>query len=181
MVWSVVMGIQQRRYERIDIQLPCRLFIPGRRREQGLRFEAYTRSVNLGMGGVFVESAFLMKPRIELWVALGLPGETLSIRGRVAHVISDDDPQFARGLGIEFLDVESHGRETLLRYFTPERYHAFYGTMVGEFAHLEKAFELQDISLIVNLWEEWKIRKDGGPSATASGAPEPPLRRAGRR
>lgn len=181
MVSSRVMAQQQRRYERIEIQLPCRLFIPEQKPREGLRFEAFTTSLNLGLGGVFVESTFLMKPSIELWVALGLPDEALPIRGRIAHVIGHDDPQFKTGMGIEFLDVDSHGRETLLRYFTPERYRLFYGSMMGEFSHLEKIFELQDISLIVNLWEEWKIRKDGGPAATASGVPEPPLRRGARR
>ena len=45
-----------------------------------------------------------------------------------------------------------------------------------EFPHLKKAVPLRDVSLVLNLWEEWKIRNEGGPASTASGAPEAPAR-----
>jgi hypothetical protein len=160
-----------RRYERIDIELPCRLFIPGR---GGLAFQAFTGSRNLGLGGIFVASSFLLPERLELFVELGLPEGALAIRSRVAHVVPLDDPDNESGMGIEFLDVDAHGRETLLRYFTPLRYQRFYEAFTGEFGHLRKDIPLRDVSLVLNLWEEWKIRNEGGPLSTASGAPPPP-------
>lgn len=172
---------QKRRYERIEIDLPCRLFIPEGNKAGQLKFQAFCISSNLGLGGVFVESSFLLKAGLELYVELGLPSEALAIRGRIAHTVDLDDPAFSTGFGVEFLDVDSHGRETLLRYFTPERYREFFDAMLAEFPHLQKAFELQDTSLIVNLWEEWKIRREGGPVSTSSGAPEATPRRTGRR
>jgi Tfp pilus assembly protein PilZ len=172
---------QKRRYERIDIDLPCRLFIQEKDKKGGLKFEAYTTSRNLGLGGAFVESTFLLKPNLQLTIELKLPGESLAITCRVAHVVPLDSGEFVSGMGIEFLDVDSHGRETLLRYFTPERYHVFYEAMLAEFPHLGKDLERQDVSLVLNLWEEWKIRKDGGPLATSSGYPEPPPRKSERR
>ena len=162
---------KNRRYERIEIELPCRLYIPEGRGE-GLKFEAFARSQNLGLGGVFLESTFLLKPEVNLWVELGLPGEALSVNGRIAHTVGLEDATLVSGMGVEFLDVDSHARERLLRYFTPERYHVFFEGMVAEFPHLEKELSLEDVSLMVNLWEEWKVRKEGGPAATASGAPE---------
>ena len=66
-------------------------------------------------------------------------------------------------MGIEFLDVDAHGRETLLRYFTPVRYTRFYEAFIEEFPHLKKDVPLPDVSLVLNLWEEWKIRNEGGP------------------
>ena len=90
-----------------------------------------------------------------------------------------DDPEFTTGMGIEFLDVDAHGRETLLRYFSPVRYHKFYEGFVQEFPHLKKELPLRDVSLMLNLWEEWKIRNEGGPASTSSGAPEAPLRAGG--
>ncbi len=167
---------ETRRYERIDIELPCRLYVPG---DGGLRFEAFCTSRNLGLGGIFVASTFLLKQGLELYVELGLPDEPLSIRSRVAHAVGLEDPEHQTGMGIEFLDVDAHGRETLLRYFTPVRYHKFYGAFVEEFPHLKKPLPLRDISLVLNLWEEWKIRNEGGPLATASGAP-PATPRGGR-
>jgi hypothetical protein len=162
-----------RRYERIDIELPCRLFIPGR---GGLRFEAFSESRNLGLGGVFLATTFLLKEGLEMFVELGLPEGPLAIRSRVAHVVPLDDPEFTTGLGIEFLDVDANGRETLLRYFTPSRYELFYDAVVEEFPHLKASMPLRDVSLLVNLWEEWKIKNEGGPASTASGAPPAPRR-----
>ena len=167
------MADETRRYERIEIELPCRLFIPG---QDGLRFEAFTVSRNLGLGGIFVASSFLCKTGLELYVELGLPDEALAIRSTVAHVVPLDDPGHPSGMGIEFLDVDAHGRETLLRYFTPLRYEAFYQAFVEEFPHLRKDLPLRDVSLVLNLWEEWKIRAGGGPKLTASGAPAAPER-----
>jgi hypothetical protein len=162
-----------RRYERIDIELPCRLYIPG---PDGLRFEAFCTSRNLGLGGIFVASTFLLKQGIDLFVELALPEGPLAVRSRVAHVVALDDAELSTGMGIEFLDVDAHGRETLLRYFTPQRYERFYGAFIEEFPHLKKTVPLRDVSLVLNLWEEWKIRNEGGPLSTASGAPPAPVR-----
>jgi Tfp pilus assembly protein PilZ len=167
---------ETRRYERIDIELPCRLYIPG---DGGLRFEAFCKSMNLGLGGIFVASSFLLKQGLELFVELALPDQPLPIRSKVAHAVALDDPQLHTGMGIEFLDVDAHGRETLLRYFTPVRYEKFYGAFIEEFPHLKKSVPLRDVSLVLNLWEEWKIRNEGGPLSTKSGAP-PATSRGGR-
>ena len=169
---------ETRRYERIDIELPCRIFIPG---SGGLKFEAFATSRNLGLGGLFVATSFLLREGIEIYVELALPDGPLPIRSRVAHAVGQDDPDLLTGMGIEFLDVDAHGRETLLRYFSPLRYHAFYDRFVDEFPHLEKAVPLGDVSLVLNLWEEWKIRNEGGPASTASGAPPAPPRARGER
>jgi hypothetical protein len=164
------MDASQRRYERIEIELPCRLYVPGAGGER-LNFEAFCTSRNLGLGGIFVASSFLLKKGIEIFIELGLPDGPLPIRSQVAHVVELDDGDLVSGMGIEFLDVDAHGRETLLRYFTPTRYEEFYGAFIEEFPHLKKALPLRDVSLVLNLWEEWKIRGEGGPRLTASGAP----------
>ncbi len=166
---------ETRRYERIDIELPCRLFIPGNG-DGGLRFEAFCVSRNLGLGGLFVATTYLLKQGVELVVELALPDGPLPIRSRIAHAVGLDDPDLTTGMGIEFLDVDAHGRETLLRYFAPVRYEQFYSAFVEEFPHLKKSVPLRDVSLVLNLWEEWKIKEEGGPASTASGAPPPPPR-----
>jgi hypothetical protein len=163
-----------RRYERIEIELPCRLYIPGK---DGLNFQAFCISRNLGLGGIFVASSFLLKQGVELYVELGLPDGPLPIRSRIAHVVAIDDAKLTTGMGVEFLDVDAHGRETLLRYFTPVRYHRFYDRFTEEFPHLKKDLPLRDVSLVLNLWEEWKIRNEGGPLSTDSGAPPAVARR----
>jgi hypothetical protein len=166
-----------RRYERIEIELPCRLYIPGS--GDGLKFQAFCISRNLGLGGIFVASSFLLKEGVEVHVELGLPDGPLSIRSRIAHTVPIDDPKLTTGMGAEFLDVDAHGRETLLRYFTPTRYHRFYDRFTEEFPHLKKDLPLRDVSLVLNLWEEWKIQNEGGPLSTDSGAPPATARRSG--
>lgn len=168
---------QRRRYERIDSNLRCRLFIPDEEREGELKFEAFLATRNLGLGGVFVESTFLLKTGLELWLDLELPSARLTTYGRVVHVIGFDDPTFPSGMGIEFLHMGSADRETLMRDFTPPRYAEFYEAVRDELPHLEELFAQGDVSLLINLWEEWKIVRDGGPLATESGAPEPTPRR----
>lgn len=163
----------KRRYERIEIELPCRLFIPEGGKSRELKFEAFVTSRNLSLGGVFVESTLLMKENQELYVELALPSGPLPIHGRIVHAIPHDHPDYPTGMGVQFLNVTKEGRETLLRYFTPLRYQQFYGSMTGEFKHLEKEFGLPDVSLILNLWEEWKVKQAGGPSAIESGVPGP--------
>jgi hypothetical protein len=163
-----------RRYERIDIELPCRIFIPGD--GDGLRFEAFCTSKNLGLGGLFVATTFLLKEGVEVNAELALPDGPLAIRSRIAHTVPLDDPELTTGMGIEFLDVDEHGRETLLRYFTPLRYEVFYEAFVKEFPHLKRTVPVRDVSLVLNLWEEWKIKAEGGPASTASGAPPAPPR-----
>jgi hypothetical protein len=173
---SLTVSDPNRRYERIDIELPVRLFIPG---QKGLRFEAFCTSRNLGLGGLFVGSTFLLPQGIDLSVELGLPDGPLPIKSRVAHVVGHEDTDLATGMGVEFLDVDARGREALLRYFTPLRYQEFFREFRAEFPHLEKSQPLRDVSLILNLWEEWKVRQEGGPASTASGAPPAPPRRPG--
>jgi hypothetical protein len=168
---------ETRRYERIDIALRCRLYVPG---DGGLRFEAFATSRNLGLGGLFVSSSFLLREGLELFVELALPDGPLAVRSRIAHVVEQDHPDLDAGMGIEFLDVDAHGRETLLRYFTPRRYETFYAAFTEEFPHLEKSVPLRDVSLVLNLWEEWKIRNEGGPLSTSSGAPPATQREGGR-
>jgi hypothetical protein len=79
-------------------------------------------------------------------------------------------------MGLEFLGVDLRGREILLRFFTPVRYHAFHAAMIKELPHLKNELPLGDVSLILNLWEEWKV--SAGAEAQL---PQPPSRRGGRR
>lgn len=142
-----------RRYERIDVDLPCRLFVPG---DGELRFEAFVRTRNLGLGGLFVASTFLLPQGVELFAELRLPSGPLPVRSRVSHALADGGSREG-GLGIEFLEVDARGRETLLRYFTPSRYRAFHASLLEAFPHLAKDLPLGDVSLVLNLWEEWKL------------------------
>lgn len=162
---------ETRRYERIDIELPCRLFIPG---DGGLRFEAFTVTQNLGLGGIYVASSFLLRNGLEVMAELTLPSGPLAVRTRVAHAVPLDHETYRSGMGLEFLGVDARGRETLLRYFSPARYHEFYDLFTTQFPHLRKDVPLSDVSLLLNLWEEWKGANQ--PPSPETPAPRRPRR-----
>lgn len=108
------MADETRRYERIDIELPCRLFIPGA--NGPLRFQAFTTTQNLGLGGVFVKSSFLLKAGLELFAELGLPGKQLVVRAQVSHAVPLDQEKWPSGMGLEFLGAfPAHARGGGLR------------------------------------------------------------------
>ncbi len=171
----------KRAYERIDVQLNVRLFLPDDDRDE-LRFEAFSHTQNLCPGGLYLEATFLLRPDTRLWVELDLPEGPFLAQCRVAHRVELDDGQLPSGMGLEFYDVEAGGREQLLRYFAPDRYAEFRRALVAEFPHIEGEVDAGTVTLLLNLWEEWKIRQEGGPQSTASGAPQPfprpvPIRR----
>ena len=158
------------------MELDVRLFLPDEETEE-LRFEAFSHTRNLCPGGLYVECTFLLRPDTKLWVEVMLPEGPFVARCRVAHRVELEDTQFPSGMGLEFFDVAAEGREQILRYFAPDRYEEFRTALVKEFPHIESEVDAGTVTLLLNLWEEWKIRQEGGPWATNSGAPEPTPRR----
>lgn len=165
----------RRQYERIDVALEVRLFLPDENTDE-LRFEAFSESQNLCPGGVYLSSTFLLKRDTQLWVELTLPEGPFVAQCRVAHRVELEDSDFPSGMGLEFMDVSAEGREQLLRYFAPDRYGLFHAALVEEFPHIDTEVNPGTITLLLNLWEEWKVRQEGGPAATDSGAPQPTRR-----
>lgn len=166
------MADDPRRYERIGVELPCRLFIPGR---EGLSFQAFASSLNLGLGGVFVKSSFLLRKGVDLNVEIALPEGPLSVQARVSHLMPLEDDDAPSGMGIEFTAVET-GREALLHHVVPTRYLRFFDALVKEFPHLEDRLPLRDVALVLNLWEERKTKASEGSAASSRGPKPPPHR-----
>jgi hypothetical protein len=77
---------------------------------------------------------------------------------------------------MEFVTVEE-GREALLHYVAPPRYQRFFDTLAEEFPHIADKLRLRDVAFILNLWETWKTKAPGRPTAAASRAPAPPRHR----
>jgi hypothetical protein len=54
-----------------------------------------------------------------------------------------------------FTKVDAENRERLLRFFVSERISEFYGErFLVEFPHLESVLSLEDVALVINLWED---------------------------
>ena len=142
-------------YERIEIQLPTRLWLDETRNGRQVRFEGHAITRDLAIGGTFLESSYLLPIGCPVNLEMTLDsGDELSTRGEVVHRIQageGDEP----GMGIIFTAVDAENRERLLRFFVPERVKQFYSKrFVVEFPHLSGKMSLQDVALVINLWED---------------------------
>jgi hypothetical protein len=141
--------------ERIEIQLPTRLWLDEARNGRQVQFEGHALTRDLAIGGTFLESNYLLPIGCPVNLEMTLDdGDTLSARGEVVHRIKQgegDEP----GMGIVFTAVDAENRERLLRFFVPDRVSEFYQKrFVVEFPHLSSKMSLQDVALVINLWED---------------------------
>ena len=135
------MNASRRRHERFEADIPCRIFIPGKK---GNAFEAFVRVKDLSFGGAFVKADFQFKGSPDIHIELKLPGEDVPVRGRVARKADG-------GMGIAFDEMAPKSRQALLRHFVPESHKKFHASM----KKLMPELEVDRVSLILHLWEEW--------------------------
>jgi hypothetical protein len=150
---------ESREHERIDLQLHTRMWLEEKHRGKPIVFEGYSRTRNLAIGGTFLESTFLLPVGFPVNLEMSLEGgEILSARGEVAHAQQDENDS---GMGVTFTGIDAENRERLLRFFVSDRIRDFYEERFSaEFPHLTDAISLQDIALIINLWEDRDGRID---------------------
>lgn len=142
---------QRRRYERFAADIPCRLYIPGDKRNDPPRFEAFLRVKDLSFGGVFIKSGFQFKEDQQIMVELKLPDEDLPVRGRIARKVDG-------GMGIAFEELSKKAREALLRHFVPDEHRRFHATL----ADVMPGMPVDRVSLILHLWDDWQHELDAG-------------------
>lgn len=150
---------ERREHERIDIQMPTRMWLDETYKGRAIVFEGFARTQNLAIGGTFLESTYLLPVGFPLNLEMQLaPNELLVARGQVMHAFSSEERKDS-GMGILFTEVDAENRERLLRFFVSERIRDFYSQrFVLEFPHLKSVLSLQDIALVINLWEDRENR-----------------------
>lgn len=145
---------QKRRHDRFETDIPVKLTIPAGGKNKA-RFEAFAKLRDVSLGGAFVLSGFRFKHEIEeLEVELFLPTGNLPVKGRVVR-------QPDGGLGIQFYDLGRKEREILLAHFVPEEHERFYDEVAAE---VLPSVDVDRVSLVIHLWEEWK--RNGPPPAS---------------
>ena len=77
-------------------------------------------------------------------------------------------------MGVIFTEVDAENRERLLRFFVSDRIREFYtDRFIVEFPHLANVLSLQDVALVLHLWEDRDNRllalKKAAPSQLAAG------------
>jgi hypothetical protein len=150
--------IAYQEHERIEIELPTRLWLDETKNGRAVRFEGHAKTRDLSIGGTFLYSEYLLPVGCPINLEMSLDdGDVLSARGEVVHRIragEGDEP----GMGVVFTALDAENRERLLRFFVSDRVREFYEQrFIIEFPHLGGVMSLQDVALVINLWED----KDG--------------------
>ncbi len=150
------MSDERRDHERIDIRMPTRMWLDEQHKGKPIRFEGHCRTRNLAIGGIFLDSSYLLPIGFPLNLEVQLEsGEHLLARGEIMHTVSVDENAAESGMGLIFTHVDAENRERLLRFFVSDRIRSFYEErFIVEFPHLADVLSLQDIALVLNLWED---------------------------
>jgi hypothetical protein len=147
----------RRQHERIAIELPTRLWLNEARGRRPVQFEGYAVTRDIAVGGTFVQSNYLLPIGCPINLEMQVKDGVISARGEVVHKVGADEAPES-GMGIIFTEVDAINRERLLRFFINDTIRRFYeDRFIVEFPHLKGTMSLQDIALVLNLWED----KDG--------------------
>ncbi|MBI5507446.1 MAG: PilZ domain-containing protein [Deltaproteobacteria bacterium] len=150
-----MVDVERRKHERIAIEMPTRMWLEESYNGKAIVFEGFARSRDLAIGGTFLASNYLLPVGFPLNLEMRInDNEVLLARGEIVHSISEGD-KHEPGMGIMLTEVDAENRERLLRFFVSARIQEFYGTrFLIEFPHLEAKLSLQDVALVINLWED---------------------------
>lgn len=176
--------MERRQHERIELAMHTRLSLSEDYRGRDIELEGFARTHNLSIGGVFLESTYLLPVGFPINLEMKMSErEMLVARGEVVHSRGEESG-LPPGMGIRFTYVDADNRERLLRFFVSDRIRSFYEErFVLEFPHLRERVSLRDIALIVNLWEDREERLKQMAQVDqlrgAPGKPVPPPRPAG--
>ena len=130
-------NVLQYEHERIEIELPIRLWLDEVRFGREVRFEGYAKTRDLSIGGTFIQSEYLLPVGCPINLEMSLDdGDILSARGEVEHRLDEEEGD-EPGMGIVFTAVDAENRERLLRFFVSDRVREFYEKrFIIEFPHL---------------------------------------------
>ena len=145
--------------ERIEIEMPTRMWLDEPRRGKAVRFEGHAKTRDLSIGGTFLQCNYLLPVGFPLNLEMELEGgELLVARGEVIHRVEEGQGE-ETGMGVIFTEVDAENRERLLRFFVSDKVETFYAErFVVEFPHLKGVMSLEDVALVVNLWEDKERR-----------------------
>ncbi len=155
-MYAPMADTDRREHERIEIQMHTRMWLNEERNGRNIQFEGYAQTRDLAIGGTFLASDYLLPLGfpVNLEMRINDEGEQLFARGEVVHRLDNAESGEA-GMGVIFTSLDAENRERLVRFFVSDRVRIFYSErFVTEFPHLRDIMSLQDIALIINLWED---------------------------
>jgi hypothetical protein len=104
----------RRQYPRADIQVSARLSLAD---DPTRYFEATLPTLNLSVGGMFLESSFFLKPGTRLLVELQLPGKSREVKVKAEVVRVETDVHGASGFALRFTEYLDGSQVMLATHF----------------------------------------------------------------
>lgn len=152
----------RRRYPRAELNVKARLSLAD---DPSRVFEASLPTVNISVGGLFLESSFFLKPGTRLLVHLALPpkGREVTVKGEVVRVDTKGDGP--SGFALRFTDyvdgsevvLATHFLSPVLREFISEyaKQHRFDASpeYLAHTADVLAAWELKKAELGADVWQ----------------------------
>ena len=152
----------RRRYPRAELHVKARLSLAD---DPTRVFEAALPTVNISVGGLFLQSSYFLKPGTKLLVQLALPpkGREVTVKGEVVRVdTSADGPSGFALRFTEYVDgsevvLATHFLSPVLREFIAEyaKQHRFEASpeYLAHTADVLAAWELKKAELGADVWQ----------------------------
>lgn len=151
-------GEIRRQYPRADIHVSARLSLAD---DPSRSFEASLPTVNLSVGGMFLESSFFLKLGTRLLIQLDLPqkGRSVKVKGEVVRVESGS--KGASGFALRFTEYLDGSQVTLATHFLSPVLREFLSQYAKEHRFDASAEYLAHTADVLAAWELKKAELGG--------------------
>lgn len=148
----------RRAYPRADIAIRARLSLAD---DPSRHFEATLPTVNLSVGGMFLESSFFLKLGTKLLINLDLPkrGREVKVKGEVVRVETNLSGQ--SGFALRFTEYLEGSQVTLATHFLSPVLREFLSQYAKEHRFEANAEYLSHTSDVLAAWELKKAELGG--------------------
>ncbi|MFT3710654.1 MAG: PilZ domain-containing protein [Archangium sp.] len=155
---SAPQGDIRRAYPRADIHVKAKLSLAD---DPSRSFEAALPTVNLSVGGMFLESSFFLKLGTRLLIQLDLPqkGRSVKVKGEVVRVESGS--KGASGFALRFTEYLDGSQVTLATHFLSPVLREFLSQYAKEHRFDASAEYLAHTADVLAAWELKKAELGG--------------------
>jgi hypothetical protein len=155
-------GKERRRFPRKETRVKVKIMSVG---EKGVSFEAHLPSIDVSIGGVFLQSEFFLPLGTELLVQFELPGvtEPVVVKGVVAREqrpgLRESDSR--SGFAISFREYLGGARLALATFFLSPEVRRFIGAYRRSNRYQHIRGEEERMTDIIVAWEMDRLERGG--------------------
>jgi Tfp pilus assembly protein PilZ len=155
---AVVLGDARRQYPRAEIHVRAHLSLAD---DPSRYFEAALPTVNLSVGGMFLESSFFLKIGTKLLVTLQLPQKGREVKVKAEVVRVESNVLGASGFAVRFTEYLDGSQVTLATHFLSPVLREFLSQYAKEHRFQASAEYLAHTADVLAAWELKKAELGG--------------------